>query len=222
MDGRLRLNGAAYSTEVTDMQFFEFYVGTFGLLRVVSNIDEVDITGLELGGDFILNENWRFFAGFNWLDTEIKENASRPDTVGNKAPYTPDYTANVGVDFNMQLTNTLNFFTRVDARFTGETWFHTVQEGNRPTIFMPLFELGFGPGAGGLGIAEYSVSKRDAFSIVDLRLGVAGDNWTLTGFATNLTDERYLEEVIPAPEFGGNFNAPGAERRYGVELSFRY
>jgi iron complex outermembrane receptor protein len=73
-----------------------------------------------------------------------------------------------------------------------------------------------------LGIAEYDVSKRDAFGIVDLRLGVGNDQWTLTGFASNLTDEAYLEEVIPAPEFGGNFNHPGTERRYGLELSYRY
>ena len=34
------MNGAVYKTDVTDMQFFEFLVGSFGLLRVVSNIDE--------------------------------------------------------------------------------------------------------------------------------------------------------------------------------------
>jgi len=220
--GQLRLNGAAYYTEVTDMQFFEFFVGTFGLLRVVSNIDKVDITGLELGADYVLNENWRFYAGANWLDSEIKANSSRPDTVGNQAPYTPEYTANLSVDMNYPLTSKLNLIGRVDGRWVGETWFHTVQEGQRPTIFMPLFELGFGAGAGALGIAEYSVARRDAFALLDLRLGVGGDNWTVMGFATNLTDENYLEEVIPAPEFGGNFNHPGSERRYGVEVSFRY
>jgi len=221
-DGRLRLNGAAYYTEVTDMQFFEFFVGTFGLLRVVSNIDKVEITGFELGADFVLNDNWRFYAGGNYLDSEIKANSSRPDTVGNDAPYTPDYTLNFSADMSYPITDNLNLISRLDGRWVGETWFHTVQEGQRPTIFMPLFELGFGPGAGALGIAEYDVARRDEFGIIDLRLGVGSDNWTVVGFATNLTDEHYLEEVIPAPEFGGNFDHPGSERRYGVELSFQY
>lgn len=221
-NGHLRLNGAAYYTEVTDMQFFEFFVGTFGLLRVVSNIDKVEITGFELGADYALNENWRFYAGGNWLESEIKTNSSRPDTVGNDAPYTPDYTLNFSVDMNYPITQSLKLLARVDARVVGKTWFHTVQEGQRPTIFMPLFELGFGAGAGALGIADFDVARRDEFGIIDLRLGVGGDNWTLTGFASNLTDENYLEEVIPAPEFGGNFNHPGSERRYGVEVSFRY
>ncbi len=220
LDGRLRLNGAAYYTEVTDMQFFEFFVGTFGLLRVVSNIDKVEISGLELGGDWVVNENWRFYAGVNFLDTEIKENSSRPDTVGNPAPYTPDFTGNLGGEFRYPISDSLSIFARVDARWVGETWFHTVQEGERPTIFMPLFDMGFGFAP--FGIAEYSIARRDEYSLVDLRLGIGGDKWTLTGFAMNLTDEKYIEEAIPAPEFGGVFSHPGTQRRYGVELSFRY
>ncbi len=222
LDGRLQLYGAGYYTEVTDMQFFEFFVGTFGLLRVVSNLDKVEITGVELGANYIVNDHWQFYAGANFLDSEIKANSSRPDTVGNKAPYTPEYTGNIGGMFSHPISNSLSFFTRVDARFVGETWFHTVQEGFRPTIFMPLFDLGFGVGASALGTAEYSIALRDAYSIVDLRVGIEGNTWTLTGFATNLTNEKYIEEAIPAPEFGGVFNHPGSQRRYGVELSFRY
>jgi iron complex outermembrane receptor protein len=220
--GSLRLNGAVYYTEVTDMQFFEFFVGTFGLLRVVSNIDKVEITGFELGADYVLNDNWHFYAGANWLDSEIKENGSRPDTVGNQAPYTPKYTINLSADMNYLITDGLDLIARADARFVGKTWFHTVQGGQRPTIFMPLFELGFGAGAGGLGIADFEVARRDEFAIVDLRLGVGGKRWSLIGFVANLTDKQYLEEVIPAPEFGGNFDHPGAERRFGAEFNIRY
>lgn len=222
MGGRLQFNGAVYHTEVDDMQFFEFFVGTFGLLRVVSNLDKVDITGFELGATFHATEHVRFYAGGDFIDSEIKANSSRPDTVGNDAPYTPDYTVNIGGDIDFPITNSLTGFARVDAQFVGKTWFHTVQEGVRPTIFMPLFELGFGEGAGALGIADFSNARRDAYATVDVRAGIQGQNWTLTGFVSNLTDEDYLEEVIPAPEFGGSFNHPGSRRRYGVEVSFRF
>jgi len=222
MGGRLQLTGAVYHTEVDDMQFFEFFVGTFGLLRVVSNLDKVDITGYELGATFHATEHVRFYAGGDFIDSEIKANSSRPDTVGNDAPYTPDYTVNIGGDIDFPITNSLTGFARVDAQFIGKTWFHTVQEGVRPTIFMPLFELGFGEGAGALGIADFSNARRDAYATVDVRVGIQGESWTVTGFVSNLTDEDYLEEVIPAPEFGGSFNHPGSRRRYGVEVSFRF
>ncbi|MCH7506339.1 MAG: TonB-dependent receptor [Proteobacteria bacterium] len=221
-DGRLRLNAAAYYTEVTDMQFFEFFVGTFGLLRVVSNLDKVEISGVELGATVHVNDHLRFYGGANFVDSEIKANSSRPDTVGNESPYTPEYTINIGGDVDFPITSDLSFIARVDARFVGKTWFHTVQEGVRPTIFMPLFELGFGAGAGALGIADFSNARRDAYATVDLRAGIQADKWTLTGFVMNLTDEKFLEEVIPAPEFGGSFDHPGTQRRYGVELQFRF
>ena len=222
LDGRLKLDGAVYQTQVDDMQFFEFYVGTFGLLRVVSNIDEVDITGLELGASYLVSESFTLSAGANFVDSEINANSSRPDTVGNESPYTPESSINIAADFNFPLANNRELFARLDAQMIGKTWFHTVQEGQRATIFQPLFEMGFGAGAGGLGIADYSNAQRDSYTTANLRVGVSGGNWTIAGFVTNLTDEKYLEEVIPAPEFGGTFDHPGTQRRAGLEASFNF
>lgn len=73
-----------------------------------------------------------------------------------------------------------------------------------------------------MGVADYSIAKRDQYTTVDLRLGVRGDNWAVTAFGTNITDENYLEEVIPAPEFGGSFDHPGSQRRYGIEFSYEF
>lgn len=222
LDGRVKLSGAGYYTDVTDMQFFEFFVGGFGLLRVVSNIDEVEILGFELGGEAAVTDNINFYAGFNYTDSEIKANSSRPDTVGNKSPYTPDYTASFGGDVTFPVTSQIEFLVRADAQLVGPTWFHTVQGGDRATIFNPLFELGFGAGAGGLGTGNFVNSRRDDYLTLDMRAGVQGDNWSLMAFAQNLTDEDILEEVIPAPEFGGSFLAPGAQRRIGVEASYNF
>lgn len=47
-DGKVTFDLAGYYTDVRDMQFFEFFVGGFGLLRVVSNIDKVELYGAEL------------------------------------------------------------------------------------------------------------------------------------------------------------------------------
>ncbi len=222
MGGRLAINGAGYYTTIDDMQFFEFFVGSFGLLRVVSNIDKVDVYGAEMDVTFTVNQNMRLFAAGNVTESEIKQNSSRPDTIGNKSPYTASYTANIGLDADFELSNDLQIFGRLDARFVGPTWFHTVQEGDRPTIFQPLFDLGFGQGSGGLGTANYSNARREAYQIVNLRLGFGGEAWNITGYVQNMFDTKYLEEVIPAPEFGGSFNAPGNRRRIGVEFSTRF
>ena len=213
LDDRLRAEVALYHVDVDDMQFFEFIVGGFGLLRVVSNIDEVDIDGIELSVNFSATDWLTLYAGANFNDTEIKKNSVRPDSVGNKSPYTPDYTWNAGAQVQYPMSANYDFVGSVDVSGVGETWFHVIQDDFRPTIFALAFPL---------GAAEYSVAERDAYTLVNLRAGIAGDRWSLVAFLKNAFDENYLEEVIVAPEFGGSFIHPGTERRFGIEGTFKF
>ena len=48
------------------------------------------------------------------------------------------------------------------------------------------------------------------------------DRFTVIAFAENLTNEQYLNEVIPAIEFGGSFISPGGLRRFGVEVVYDF
>ncbi|MGD8325475.1 MAG: TonB-dependent receptor [Sphingomonadales bacterium] len=224
LDGRLQFEGAGFYTKVDDMQFFEFFVGPFGLLRVVSNLDDVTIYGFELGANAQVHEYLNLYGSIAVTDSEIKNNTSRPDTVGNKSPYTPDYTINAGAEFSIPIADGINFLTRLDAQVIGPTWFHTVQDQQRPTIFSAFFEIApvTGPGSGPLGFTDFSNTRRSTYHTIDLRAGFQGENWSLMGFAKNLTKNAYLEEVIAAPEFGGTFIHPGPLRTVGVEASFRF
>ena len=66
---------------------------------------------------------------------------------------------------------------------------------------------------GGSNVAFYKALKA---------AGISGDNWGLAVFAENLLDRKYLNEVIPAIEFGGSFASPGAHRLIGVEGRFSF
>jgi iron complex outermembrane receptor protein len=222
LDGAVTFDLAGYYTKVEDMQFFEFFVGGFGLLRVVSNIDEVELYGAELNLSAEILDGWTVFGSGNVTESEILENASRPVTVGNKSPYTADYTINVGTQLDLPVTDSVNFVTRADYRITGPTWFHTLQDDPNPTLFSGLL-----PGSAlalpaFVGDADYSISQRDTFGVMDLRVGVEGDSWSLTAYAENLFNEKYLNEVITAVEFGGSFISPGARQRFGVEFGYKF
>lgn len=221
-DGRITFDLAGYYTDVDDMQFFEFFVGAFGLLRVVSNIDEVELYGLEFNANAEIIEGWNIFGSVNVTESEIKSNASRPNTVGNKSPYTADYTINIGSQVVAPIASTFDLVMRADYRITGPTWFHSVQNNTSPTLFSGLL-----PGSAlalpaFVGDADYSITQRKAFGVLDLRVGFEGENWSITAFADNLLDEEYLNEVIPAVEFGGSFISPGGLRRFGVEAGFKF
>ena len=69
---------------------------------------------------------------------------------------------------------------------------------------------------------SYENTKVDSYGIMNLRIGLGGDNWRVTAFARNLLDEEFIAEVIQAPEFGGAFITPGNERSAGVELEFMF
>jgi iron complex outermembrane receptor protein len=221
-DNRISYDLAAYYTQVRDMQFFEFFVGGFGLLRVVSNIDRVDIWGAEANVSAKVVDGWTLFASGNLNGSEIKKNSSRPDTVGNKSPYTADYTLNLGTQVSLPITDGLKANFRADYRLTGPTWFHSVQNQEKPTLFSGLLPISALALPAVVGNARYDVTRRNAFGIVNLRAGIEGKNWTASVFANNLLDKQWLNEVIPAIEFGGSFISPGQRRVIGAEVGFKF
>ena len=214
LDNRLTINAAAFNTDVDDNQFFEFFAGPFGILRVVTTIDQMYIRGVEADFDWQATDNLSVYGGFGLLNSEIEQNVNRPLSVGNDVPQAPDRTYNLGGQFEMPVSTGMDFFARVDWQYVGKTWFHTLQGQETPTIWQAFFFPGINQ--------NFSKSARDSFDTINLRAGIEGENWTVTAWGRNIGDESYLEEVIPAPEFGGSFLHQAAEAAYGVELEYRF
>jgi iron complex outermembrane receptor protein len=215
-DNRLRLNAAVFSTDVDDNQFFEFFAGPFGLLRVVTTIDETTIQGFEADFNWLASENFSVFGGIGFMNSEIEKNINRPLSEGNDVPQAPDETYNLGAQLELPMGNDMNFYARVDLQHVGEMWFHTLQGEATPNIWDGLFATG------GLITTDFSKTRRDAYDTVNLRIGFEAENWSATIWGRNITDEEYLEEVIPAAEFGGSFIHPAATATYGADFSFRF
>ena len=214
LDGRLAINGALFETEVDDNQFFEFFAGPWGLLRVVTSIDQLDISGSELDFKYALTDNIRLDGGIGYTDGEIKKNAHRPNTVGNNAPLAPEHTYNLGMQYETSFSANYDLIVRVDYMEVGETWFHTVQDNKQPAVWGAL--LGFPVDS------DMSKSVRDAYSLVDLRASLVGEKLSLTLWGRNINDEEYLAEVIPAPEFGGSFIHQAPYATYGLDLKYNF
>ena len=224
LDGNLQLNAAAYHTEVDDMQFFEFYVGPFGLLRTVESIDEVTLQGFELGASWQMTDSLRVDAGYSTIDGEIDAMTVRPYVAGNDVPNAAEFTANLALTWDQNIGN-LNLLARLEYAYQGDISYHVVQGSDLDVPKSYDFEglpyevpaMLFG------GIAtSYSKTKVDGYGITNLRVGIGGENWRVTAFARNLFDEEYIAEVIMAPEFGGAFVTPGAYRTAGVEVQWDF
>jgi iron complex outermembrane receptor protein len=214
LDSRLRVNASIFHTDVEDNQFFEFFAGPFGLMRVVTTIDDLEIRGFEMDFSAVITENLSVFVGLGILDSEITRNDHRPLSEGNEAPQAPDRTYNLGAQFEMTVTNGVEMTARLDWQHVGEMAFHTLQGEATPTIWQ-VFD---GPGL----TQDMSRAKRDAFDTLNARVSFDAENWGVTIWGRNITDETYLEEVIPAPEFGGSFIHPGARDSYGIDFNYRF
>ena len=221
LDNSVRVNGATFYTEVDDYQFFNFFAGPFGLLRVVSNIDKVEIYGAEIDFAWAINNYFTFSGGYGAISSEIKQNTNRPYTEGNDLPYAPDGSGALSLDFSMPVFGNLQWMTRLDYEYVGETWFHSVQEDTTINYFTDLSGVYGVPGFG-FGPSEYSNTKRDAYGKFNLRAGISGEHWSIEAWSKNLTDEDYLEEIIPAPEFGGSFIHDSAGRISGVDVTYTF
>lgn len=206
-DRRLSFSLAGYYSNVKNLQTFEFFVGTFGSLRVVENIDRVRIYGAE--GDLNLRaSSWlTVFTSANYTHSRIRENRTRPYTVGNEAPLTPKYTINSGMQVKAPLTSDWLLLARAEARVTGPTWFSAVQNNTVPSYF---------------GAANFKNSQRDAFTTVNARIGAEWNALSISAYVNNLFDKKYFKDSAVTPEFGGNFMSPGDRRSYGLEVGYKF
>ena len=224
LDGNLQLNAAAFHTEVDDMQFFEFYVGPFGLLRTVESIDEVTIQGFEIGASWQMTDGLRVDAGYSTIDGEIDAMTVRPYVAGNDVPNAAEFTANLALTWDQNIGN-LNLMARIEYAYQGDISYHVVQGSDLDVPKSYDFEgLPYEVPAmlfGGIG-TSFSKTKVDGYGITNLRVGIGGERWRVTAFARNLFDEEYIAEVIMAPEFGGAFVTPGAYRTAGVEVQWDF
>lgn len=209
----LSVNGAIYQTRVENMQNFSFYAGPFGSLRIVDNIDRVTIKGAEADVRWQANDYFTVLGGAGYTHAVINAYSVRPYAVGNKVPYVPDLTANLGLMLQFPLPRSGDrVYLRLDEPYTGRTWFSTVQGQNVPNAFT----------AAGFGEGNFSKQYRAAYAVTNIHAGVDIANWNVTIWGDNVTNKKYLAEIIPAPEFGGSFIHDSPGRMYGIDFAYHF
>lgn len=199
MDRRVSTSFTAFYTEAEGTYFFVFDPNTS--TQNLGNLDEVTYTGFEVEVQALVTDHLEVYARGGYTDSEIKKSDRDPADVGNQAPLVSEYTVNLGLNYRAPLPggSGLEYFIRPDFRITGDTWFY-----------------------------PDNYTKREPVELLDLRVGIAGENWTLTAWARNLTDEEYNAEWSPGPRFfpnpgyTNNFVFKAQPRVWGIDLNYRF
>ena len=127
------------------------------------------------------------YAGYGYTDSRITQMAD-PTVIGNQAPLVSHDTINAGTQYRQPLSDGLEGTVRLDFNSIGRTWWD-----------------------------PYNVTSRDPVNLVDLRLAVQAEKWTVTAWSKNLTNTIYNAEFSP-----GGFLWRALPRRYGVDFEYRF
>lgn len=238
-DKRLTFNAALYRIDWDNQQLTETRPtprvdGGIFITSFTSNLGKSEVTGLELEADWQIDEHWNLRAIYALQDTEIKNFRSQDqadlfcganaidltqacaNARGAELPRVPKHQAGLGLTYNGTLDNGWGWYVSGDANY----------ESSRYAQVDNLLETG------------------DS-TLVNLRGGLSiGDNWEVTLFVRNATDDdtpedilRYVNpalfiavpNVLPAPAAPITLVnprdfviTPPRKRQYGLTVNYRF
>ncbi|MBL4869471.1 MAG: TonB-dependent receptor [Robiginitomaculum sp.] len=194
-DGRVRLNGAVFYTDYSDLQV----VNQEGITPITVNAGKAEIKGIELELNALLTDNLQISAGLALTDAKYKEITDPFATINldSKFANTPEVSSTLSLDYTHDLQSGASVVVHGDWNYNS-TIYNNAE--NAPEL------------------------TQDAVSLLNAAITYnhAGDNWALVGGIRNITDEIYLISGFDQPGVGfteGTFARP---REWYLTARFSY
>lgn len=203
LDGTLSIEGALFRTDLKNGQFKIFDGG--GATNVGINIDKTRINGFEIAGAVRLVRGFTFTGSFGHTDPKVVRFTLPPgygapvNYIGNRPPRISRYTANIGFDAEIPVSDGLNLFVRPEYRFTSGYYWDLENRYRRPSL-----------------------------DLVDLRAGIEGGEgrWSVTGWVRNALNQKVTGDYQPFVNTGHPLGIdayyPAVGSTYGIEVSYRF
>jgi len=200
LDGRLRMSGAAFYENITDLQVSQLY--TFGV--VTTNAGSANIHGVELEAHWLPTGSDHLDGFVNWLSAtftdyknavDVLSNLSYSTLDGNYLPKAPKFSVRLRYAHDFDLGNGAILTPAVDSYYQTTTY---LREFNLPIDRVPGY------------------TRTGA----DLTYTDPAGRWTAELFAHNLegTALRNLAYILNG-RYYGIYDAP---RTYGARVSYKY
>jgi len=190
VNGRVAANAAVFHINWEDMQLNVpnlFVPGEF----YIANVGGATSSGVELELNARVLPNVDVFGGIGYTKAEFKNDSisSGLPVGGNSVPYTPDYTASLGVQLSRSLSQGATLYGRAEATFTG-----------------------------GFEYDDLNTERQDAYSLANFRAGVRGrvvfvEGWIRNAFDTNYIPVAFAYGALAPSGFIGEMGRP---RTFGI------
>jgi outer membrane receptor protein involved in Fe transport len=172
LDGRMRLNGAAYLLEWDNFQF-SFLDQSISPLTIIQNIGQAETVGAEFDLAYAATDRLTLTLAGSYNDAELQEPfwTDDDDRIAGDPP-----TAAAGAE--------MPFVPKIQATATGRL---DVNYGNLPGYVQAA--VAYTDDSWSL-LNDALRQVQPSYTIVNLATGVGGENWTIDLFLDNVTDER--------------------------------
>ena len=198
-DNRLRLNGALFLSDYTDLQLTASIDIGGEPATVIQNAGKSEIAGFELELTAQPSNRFEIVAGLGYTHAEYTELDDTVQAVmlDGTIPKTPEWTAVVSPQYTFQRPDGGAFMVRADYSY--RTKFYN-------------------------DVANSDVAAQGAYGLINARLGYlpASGRWEVALFGTNLADEEYLEHGLLAGGFGPAIGVAGRPREWGASAKYTF
>ncbi len=173
-DGRLTLNGTLFYSDWSDIQANVTVPAiTTPTVNVLTSGGDAEVAGIEVQLSYVVSDNWSMGLSATSQEAEFTD----PDPGANivedsELPNAPELTASMFVSYTYPL-QIGELFGRLEYRYVDE----------QRTAVEPLVPLS--------PLYDDSRSILDSYDVTNFTLGLRTENWYVTAFVKNLTDERY-------------------------------
>jgi iron complex outermembrane receptor protein len=201
LDGRMRLNGAVFHTDYEDLHIQV----NDGVAPVTRNAAAAEIDGFELELTALPAEGWLVEAGVGYLDagyTKLDPSENfvtdiREITLDTELANTPEWSTHLGLQYSRALASG-TVIGRVDWSYRSDMYLDAL---NFPELWQDDLHL--------LDVALTYVS--------------AQENWEVSLFGKNVTDERYLVSGSANGLSQGRATAQvGRPDEWGLSFAYRF
>ncbi|WP_331066227.1 TonB-dependent receptor [Steroidobacter sp.] len=203
---RMRLNVAAFYTQVDDFQNLSFDATT-GSFYVI-NAGEQSSRGVDLDSELVVNEHFSLNLSAEWLKAEYDAFPDGPcyfgrgganaqgfcDLSGSELPWAPEFSGTLAGTFTYPLGNS-ELYLRGEVGYASK---HIASD-------------------------ELDPAAETEYTVLNARLGLRRGPWDFALWGKNLGDETYIVQQVGVPLFDGSYmrwvNPP---RTFGVTARYEF
>ncbi|MEM8960998.1 MAG: TonB-dependent receptor [Acidobacteriota bacterium] len=198
-DNRLRVNGAAFYNDFTDVQISAALNVDGQEVFITENAGEAESYGLELEVVARPSRQFEITGSAGWLETGFT-----------------DFSASLGevrLDLDGELPRAPGFSSALSARWTVPIvdWGEATMRADynwKSSYYTDIENSPF--------------LEQEGFGLLNAHVAVSRGPWEVSAAGTNLTDERYLEAGFFAAAFGAAAGIPGRPREWSLGMRYRF